>query len=200
MGADRRAVAGVPMTLSAAQKSEIAKYSATYRHPKYRMSDVRRAAACAEIERTKCRDSYLDVGCGRGEMLFYARSIGFREVYGTEVVGDLLLQDGVVPAVAWDLPFQEHSVQVVTMFDVIEHLLPGDDERACREMARVASRTVLLTANNRPSFHEGVELHVNRRRYPHWDALFREWFAPARVTWLRHRRAKHSEMWRIDFE
>jgi ubiquinone/menaquinone biosynthesis C-methylase UbiE len=154
----------------------------------------------------KPRGSYLDVGCGRGEMLRYAQSIGYSPCIGIEVVPALIGGD-VLPGEAHAIPVADKSIDVVTMLDVIEHLLPGDDEAACRELARVAKRHVLLTANNNPSVQpDGTELHVNKRPYKEWDALLTAWFAPARVTWIRsmatlrlNRTLMSSQTWRVDF-
>jgi SAM-dependent methyltransferase len=187
------------LQLTEAQHAEIKKYASAYRHPHYRMSDPRRHACVQTLAEVPWRESYLDVACGRGEMLAAARECGFARVQGTEVVPALLGGD-VVAAFAWALPFSDQTFDVVSMFDVIEHLLPGDDARACAELARVARRTILLTANNLSSRDGEVELHINRRPYDEWDELFRLWFPTCRVTWLRHRRAKLSEMWRIDLD
>ena len=184
------------MDLTEEQKLEIDKYDACYRSPFYGMSSGRMEPAMLSLSEIPFRGSYLDVGCGRGEMLGYARSIGFSRVWGTEVVKSLTGGE-VVCAPGWRLPFEDGSFEVVSLFDVIEHLLPGDDERVCRELGRVASKAILITANNKPSFHEGVDLHINLRAYEEWDALFRTWVG-GRVTWLRHRAAKGSEMWRMD--
>lgn len=183
--------------LTEAQAAEIAKYDVTYQAPNYRMSAQRAEPARAVLAELPWRDSYLDVSCGRGETLRMAADLGYRNVYGTEAC-TALVGGKVLQALAWDLPFPDMVFEVVSMFDVIEHLLPGDDERACRELARVARRCVLLTANNLTSIHEGVELHVNRRAYEEWDQVFRAWFPGATVSWLKSRQAKGSEFWRID--
>lgn len=185
---------------TSAQQAELAKYDLAYRAPNYHMSEQRAAAIRRTLEELPHRSSYLDVSCGRGEMLRYAREIGFATVAGTEVVPELIGGD-ISYALAWELPFGDRSFEVATLLDVIEHLLPGDDEAACRELARVATRAVLLTANNLPSHPHGdptIELHVNKRPYPEWDQLFRAWFSAGKVTWLKHRVAKRSELWLVE--
>jgi len=186
-----------------ARSAEHAKYVRAYASPRYAMGAARMADARRDLASAPLRGAYLDVGCGRGEMLDFAESIGFAPVQGVEVVADLIDGARVVRGEVHDLPLPDKSVDVATMFDVIEHLVPGDDERACRELARVARRRVLLTANNRESkLPDGTELHINRRRYDEWDALFREWFAAAApgsvVTWIEGPRAYISEAWRVD--
>lgn len=156
------------------------------------------AEAMLQVEALPVRGSYLDVATGRGEMLDYAESIGFNVVKGTEIVPILIDGARVVRAEAHALPFKTGEFEVVSMFDVIEHLVPGDDELACKELLRVASRHILLTANNHPSFNPETkeDLHINKRPYEEWDAMFREWF-PGNVTWLS-RGISISEAWRVD--
>jgi len=186
-------------TLAAGRQAEHQKYVAAYQLDAYRMHGNRRADAERNLADLPSRGSYLDVGCGRGEMLAYARQLGFSPVQGTEVV-PALLGPRVIRAEAHALPFPDRSVDVVTLFDVLEHLLPGDDEAACREIKRVARRHLLFTASNRDSrLPDGTELHINRRPYAEWEACFRAWFAPAGVRVAPCRIAyERSPMWRID--
>jgi ubiquinone/menaquinone biosynthesis C-methylase UbiE len=180
--------------------TEQAKYPIVYQRPDYKMGRPRMADSVRDLEALPRRGSLLDVGCGRGEMLDNAERLGFRPVKGVEIVDALIDGTRVVRGEVHALPFDDQSFDVVTMWDVIEHLVPGDDEAACREMRRVARRHILLTANNKSSLQpDGTELHVNRRPYDEWDRLFRQWFAGATVTWLRERRRQWvSEAWRID--
>lgn len=186
-------------TLTAARHAEHAKYRRAYELPNYHMGGARMEDALRDLRELPSRGSYLDVGCGRGEMLSHAQNMGYGPVQGVEVVPDLLGGDRVVYGEGHALPFTDDSFDVVTLFDVIEHLLPGDDELVCRELARVARRHVLLTANNRPShLPDGTDLHINKRAYEEWDSLFRDWFAPGAVTWIKGQRTYVSEGWRID--
>lgn len=114
--------------------------------------------------------SLLDVGCGRGEVLKIARTLGFSPVSGTEVVGALLSQD-VVYAEAHRLPFSDMAFDVVTCFDVLEHLYPDDTVPALRELHRVSKCAVVLTAAGYSHQFRGVELHVNRRTREQWQSL-----------------------------
>lgn len=173
--------------------AEHLKYENVYKLPNYRMGELRKAEARKDLASVSSRGSYLDVSCGRGEMLAYAESIGFSSVHGTEIVS-YLIGGPIVRGEAHALPFPDNSINVVSLFDVIEHLIPGDDEAVCREMFRVATDHVVLTANNRPSNSTGVELHINRRPYDEWDSLFRQWF-PATVRRLG---SGVSERWIID--
>jgi SAM-dependent methyltransferase len=173
------------MSLDAERRNERRKYERVYsERPNYRMKAERMVDAVADLAALPARGGYLDVSCGRGEMLTHARQLGFEPVHGTEIVPKLIDGITVVRAEVQALPFSDGAFDVVTMFDVIEHLIPGDDELACRELHRVARKHVVLTANNKPSRKTGVELHINRRPYDEWDRLFRRWFSGAEVVWL----------------
>ena len=190
------------MDIDAARAAEHAKYRRAYRTGRYRMKPARRKDAIRDLRELPTRGSYLDVACGYGDMLEAAAHLGFAPVRGTEIVPAMIDGRRVVRAEVHDLPFADRSFDVVTMFDVIEHLLPGDDRAACEEMARVAVRHVLLTANNKSSVnHIGEDLHINKRPYDEWDRLFREWF-PGQVTWLQEGRQDRgqfaSSAWRVD--
>ena len=180
------------------REDEIKKYVSAYRGEGYGMGDRRFRAAWTILDDLPCRGGYLDVGCGRGEMLDLADDLGFDPVQGTEVVPDLVTVDGkVVRATIDRLPFPDRSFDVVSCLDVIEHLVPGDDELGCREMARVASRFVVLTISNVSHRFRGVELHVNRRPYDEWDRLLASWF-PGTVTRLGDRATPVNQAWLVD--
>ena len=189
------------LALIEARKREHEKYAVAYSAEKYRMGPQRMHDAMRNLADLPCRGSYLDVGCGRGEMLDYAeRRLKFASVQGVEVVPNLIDGVRVVRAEGHALPFPDKSFDVVTLFDVIEHLLPDDDEAVCRELLRVARQHILLTANNQEStLPDGTQLHINKRPYPEWERLFTEWFAPAtvRVAPCRITYAV-SPMWRVD--
>lgn len=185
------------MTVAELRNLEVAKYQRTYEEPNYRIHGTRREFAIQDLRDLPCRGSYLDVSCGRGELLAEAFAMGYGPVTGTEVV-PALMDNGMVYAYAHALPFPDRSIDVVSLFDVIEHLIPGDDEAACRELDRVARKHILITANDRDSRnHLGEILHINIRSHREWDCLFRSWFTGT-VTWLSHGTDYASQRWRID--
>lgn len=186
------------VTIDLDRRAEHDKYVRAYRNPGYAMGHDRMADAYADLKALPMRGAYLDVACGRGEMLRHAERFGFAPVRGLEIVPALIDGERVIHGEVHALPFPDKSFDVVTLFDVIEHLPPGDDELACRELARVARAHVLLTANNHESHNlDGDVLHINRRPYEEWDALFRAWF-PGTVTHITGTRHYHSECWRVD--
>jgi SAM-dependent methyltransferase len=100
----------------------------------------------------------LDVGCGAG--LSARRLLDRREV--AEVVGldpspEALRHARRFPSIAFfagsalDLPFEDASFDLVTCFDVLQHIPLGGDRRASREIARVLrpGGIVLIRTNGR---------------------------------------------------
>ena len=187
------------MTAAEARAIERDKYVDAYNNPSYGMGAARFRASSSALADLPLRSTLLDVGCGRGEMLDFAHRLGF-EVRGCEVVPALIDNQRVIFGEAHALPFGADSFDVVTLWDVIEHLRPDDTAQVLAELARVARKHVLITAANYSSRAHpgGPELHINRRDYDVWDGIFRHAFAGALVNWLPPTPGCRSECWRID--
>jgi SAM-dependent methyltransferase len=105
----------------------------------------------------------LDIGCGAGLSLI--RLAGHREigrVVGLEPDPGALrlarLHRGfeVIQGSALDLPFENESFDVVTCFDVLQHLPDGGDQVAAAEIARVLrSGGVAVVRSNSSGFGPG---------------------------------------------
>lgn len=169
-------------TVAQARQSEVARYASAYRNPAYRLGDRRRLHIISHLNRIP-KGSLLDVSTGRGEVLQIAHELGHDPVTGTEAVDYLCDGVRVVHALAHELPFLNNAFDTVTMFDVMEHLLPEDTAAACKELARVARCRVLLTVHNGPSTFGGKgDLHINRRAsYAQWYEELEQHFAPHTV-------------------
>lgn len=165
------------------QYAEVRRYDDAYQDPEYRMGSDRFGKARALIgDAPRPEALLLDVSCGRGEVVDWAPTRGWVSL-GTEVVDALVRPPAVVRAKAWCLPFGDGGFDTVTCFDVLEHLLPGDDEPTVREMARVSARRILLTIGLYPSAWLGCgELHANLRPEAEWSALLAEWLPGWRVA------------------
>lgn len=177
---------------------EVARYERAYMNPAYRLGERRRRHIQEHLTRIP-KGSLLDVSTGRGEVLDLARALGHGPVRGTEAVAYLCDGVCVVHALAHDIPFASGSFDTVTMFDVMEHLLPQDTAAVCRELARVARSRVLLTVCNAPSSFGSDEgdLHINRRAsYDVWYEELTSIFGLAAV--LRHGKGGSiSEMFEV---
>lgn len=176
------------------RQDEIKKYERAYQNADYRLGDKRRAHIVERLDATP-RGSLLDVSTGRGEVLDLAAAMGFAPVHGTEAV-EYLCVDNVTHALAHDLPFADGSFDVVTMFDVMEHLLPEDTAAVCAELKRVSRGRVILTVHNGPHVYRGTDLHINRRpSYEAWhEELERHFGCPV----IRHGKGNSiSEMFEV---
>lgn len=159
----------------------------------YVCKGIRLPATKRDLLSLPCRGSYLDVGCGKGQMLEYAREIGFSPTVGVDHAALKLSLFSVAGVHA--LPFRDKSFDVAVCFDVLEHLIPGDDELCCRELARVARKHVLVSASNAKSVYDGWDLHINKRDYGVWQNLLKLWF-PGAINTMP---GEHSSpMWRVD--
>jgi uncharacterized Rossmann fold enzyme len=175
------------------RESEAAKYSEMYQHDGYAMGETRRTAIEAFLPEIDGA-SLLDVGTGRGETLDIARKCGFTTAHGTETVPALLGLDityGLLPY----LPHSNDAYEVVTCFEVLEHLLPEDVVPALRELARVARRTLIVSTATYSHRVSGVELHPSHRSEDEWLETIRT-ALDAPVTKIAD--FDKSPVWRID--
>lgn len=152
------------MNIAQRRQSEVGRYETVYRDPSYALGAKRREHILSHLNRLP-RGSLLDVSTGRGEVLDHAVEMGFGPVRGTEAVDYLCDGETVLHALGHALPFSDNAFDVVTMFDVMEHLLPEDTGLVCKELKRVARKRVLLTIHNGSSSwrNSGGDLHINRR-------------------------------------
>lgn len=158
--------------LDETRHAEVARYVYAYENPSYKLGNRRRTHIEKHLRRVP-KGSLLDVSTGRGEVLHMAREAGHDPVKGTEAVPALCDGERIVHALVHDLPFPDDAFDTVTMFDVMEHLVPLDTEAACQELLRVAKRRVLLTVHNGACRFggNGKDLHINRRdSYETWHS------------------------------
>lgn len=193
------------MSTKTQRNKEYRKYNRLYYHSHYGMGERRLDMARKDLKALPVRGAYLDAGCGRGEMLEYAKSLGFSPVIGTEVLNSLIDDENVFFGEPVALPFEDKSFDVVCLFDVLEHLIPEDEEVVCHELKRVARKHVLLTANNKPSYlsdfietKTDAPLHINIKSFDEWHRILKEAFAPGKVMRLKPT-TNNLARWRIDF-
>lgn len=175
---------------------EKAKYINAYTAPGYKMGRARMHHAVQVISKWE-PGSYLDIGCGRGEMLDEANRLGFTKVQGVEIVPALVeAREDIISADANNLPFEDRSFDYVSMLDVVEHIPDEDIYDIFQELARVADKKILLCIANFPHKHQGQELHINLKPYPEWDSILKREYPDWEVTWVP--RGKNiSETWEL---
>jgi hypothetical protein len=179
---------------STTRERELSKYSLAYQEEDYGMTQERKDGLDRLIENLPVRGSYLDVSTGRGETLELAEKHGFSQVQGTETV-EALCNSRVVRAVLPNIPFRDKSFQVVSLIEVIEHLIPEDLESSLKELERLASNHILISASVYDCYVGGVNLHPSARPVEDWEALFTRLWG-SRV--YRVGNLGSSPVWRVD--
>lgn len=110
--------------------------------------------------------SLCDVGCGQGQFPVWASDNGIHPVYGIDCSSDFKVANGKVQffnSFAHELPLNDKSVEFVTSFDMLEHILPEDTERVLWEFERVATRGFFFSISYIESVIkvDGRNLHPN---------------------------------------
>lgn len=170
------------------RERELSKYATAYEDPTYGMSKGRYEAIdkalkdLRAVPHTVHHDgdfppqyvkSYLDISCGRGESLDLALKHGFTSVMGTETV-DALCKPGIAKATLPNTGLANKSADVVSLIEVIEHLLPEDVEPALYELTRLARHHILISAATTSHVVGGVDLHPSARPLEEWEELFKK--------------------------
>ena len=131
-------------------KCERDKYLWMYSYPKGSYGKTNHGRNAYLIVERLAPNSLLDVGCGKGGFVEWANrngimSVGMDFASGYGLTADIL-----------NIPFPDNSFDMVTAFDVLEHLRPEDLDRGLSEMNRVAKNTWLLSIGYGPS-HKRME-------------------------------------------
>lgn len=91
---------------------------------------------------------------------------------------------------AHDLPFADNEFELVTAFDVLEHLLPENLDKAISEILRVASRRVIISVGTRSNVKkvDGVdmELHLSKMSLVEWRDKLRDMAGNAEIKPADH--------------
>lgn len=153
--------------------SEIEKYRWIYGledHGGYGSSNHGKDAHKLIVE-TGCK-SLVDVGCGHNEFAGQMRDAG---IFAVGV--DFACPDADVVADAVDLPFTDDEFDLVTAFDVLEHIPPDQIIAALREFSRVARGYVVSIAyTDSRSFRDELgSLHPTVRPKGWWIETL-SWF------------------------
>jgi ubiquinone/menaquinone biosynthesis C-methylase UbiE len=124
--------------------------------------------------------SICDVGTGGGEFPRMCwRSSLFSKVYGFDfALSDKVAETkregtrtlNILKAPAHALPIPDKSIDLLTSFDMLEHLVEEEVPDVFREFARVTRRHMLFSISTRPSSIkvEGKTLHPTVRPMPWW--------------------------------
>ena len=148
------------------------------------------------IELAEGCSSVLDIGAGYTDYAAAVRDqfhmeravvtdISSAPYYEQSSRGVTFIESSIPP-----LPFEEDEFELVTAFDVLEHIPSDDLDDAIWEMFRVASRRVIVSVGVGSSKHEvdgeNVELHETIKPLDWWMAKL-TLFAPVRIRKMKHR-------------
>lgn len=132
----------------------------------------------------------LDIGCSGGHVTEFLRQYG--PAYGFDISFDGLLcsanRSGLLQADAMAIPFKDDTFDIVTLFDVAEHV--EDDLALFREVRRVLKKAGVMFINvPAHDFLWGAhdEWNNHKRRYSKKyfiDLVNKSGFKPVKLTYL----------------
>lgn len=162
----------------ATRSTEIAKYVKAYKSHHYFMRPWRQHILRSSLKTyfQQGSQSYLDVGCGRGESIEIGLSLGLVS-RGCEVVSSLCgnLVDHIDGA--HSLPYSNRQFDIVSCNDVMEHLLDEDVGPALQEMWRVCNRIVILGISCKPA-----KLHITIKSPEEWHQVVSQYMDSVEVV------------------
>lgn len=90
--------------------------------------------------------SVLDIACLRGDFLFFfekhIKSLGLDlSDWG---IKNKFCNSDIIKANCKELPFKENQFDLVTMFDIVEHLTPNELKISLQEAKRVAKKSIVV--------------------------------------------------------
>lgn len=116
----------------------------------------------------------LDVGCGGGGNILFLNKFG--SVVGLDPAEEALVfckDQGFKDlklGLAEEIPYNDESFDLVTAFDVLEHL--PDDGVALKEMTRVSKKLIMVTVPAMPFLWSAHDVYLgHRRRYRKKDLV-----------------------------
>jgi cyclopropane fatty-acyl-phospholipid synthase-like methyltransferase len=121
----------------------------------------------------RCPGTFLDFGCGRGDLVRWIN----KKTQGRA--------DGIDPATLGTFPSVEAPYDWLISCDVFEHISYGEIDPVLAGLPHCASKGLLLTIANMPDPHEVngemVELHLIQEPMPWWTEKLREHFPTATI-------------------
>lgn len=118
---------------------------------------------------------YLDVGCAKGFLVKALCDHGVN-AYGIDASEYAVSQapeeinDRVKLGLASDLPYESNQFDLVTIFDVLEHIPEELAKQTCSELLRVSSEWVLIYVVTKHEPDDIDPTHINIKPREWWEA------------------------------
>lgn len=124
--------------------------------------------------------SICDVGTATGRFCIVLEQSGIKEVIGVDFAFEPENRGENVrwiKAYAHNIPLEDKSVDYVTAFDFLEHLLEEDVDNVLYEFKRIARKGFIFSVNYKKSCHEvdGENLHMTVRGPSWWTEKFKKY-------------------------
>jgi|LSQX01.2.fsa_nt_gb 2-polyprenyl-3-methyl-5-hydroxy-6-metoxy-1,4-benzoquinol methylase len=119
----------------------------------------------------------LDVGCAKGFMVkaLYERGVDAYGIDASEYAiskASETLTDRVKLGLASDLPYENEEFDLVTIFDVLEHIPEELALKTCAELLRVSGKWVLAYVVTEHEPDDIDPTHINIKPLRWWEAIF----------------------------
>lgn len=124
---------------------------------------------------------WLDIGCGLGYLVKEAVEEGV-DCYGIDIseyaVKNCIIKDRIKLGSITKIPFDYEAFDVVSAFDVIEHIHPKDTEKAFSEIYRILKKGGYLIMTTPNPCHVGDWIHdvthINVRPPKFWNEMLKK--------------------------
>lgn len=174
--------------------SEVRKYQTCYQDHAYRMGKRRLQRMKKDIDTIPAGATLLDVGCGRGETVYYALEQKIL-ASGIDIVPEL---SGVYVETASIAKIPFETVDYVTCYDMLEHLPPEEVDQGLDELFRVAKKTLFLTVSGNEAEKDGETLHLSVHDDEWWHQQFAKRSKPTTRLENTIYGTERDWHWRID--
>lgn len=188
------------MSLAWRRRHEAEKYDRVYTaYPNYGNRPARIAMVGEWVRSHPEARSFLDVGCGRGEVLDVVGASGLRTVKGCEVAECLGHREDVdLIEGAHHLPYGCASYDLVACCDVMEHIIEADVDDVLYELGRVSVGPVLLCISHIPDRNDkygNERLHITVKPREWWKRKIHDNMEVTSLRRLYEDRTNDSGTW-----
>ena len=136
---------------------------------------------------------WLDIGCGCGHLVKDALDEKI-DSYGIEISDYALknalaeVKDRIKHGSLIDIPFDNETFDVISIFDIIEHIHPKDTEKAFEELNRVLKRggVLILTTPNSGFVGDWIYdlTHINVRPPKYWKMMLENYRFKIKLNYI----------------